>query len=625
MEQVDNRVQEFEFVAEIKQLLDIIINSLYTHPEIFIRELISNASDALHKIRFKRLTEPNILNPEAELRIDITVNPETRTFKIEDSGIGMTREEVIAQIGTIAHSGTANFLKNLKKDGDHFDINLIGKFGVGFYSVFMVTDEVTLETRSYLPDSVGVRWKSNGKEKYSIEEIERPNRGTLIYFTLKEDFKEFAEPNKVKEIIKKYSNFVDFPIYVNCEKVNTIDAIWRKKKEDVSKEEIESFYKFLTGDENPPLSYLHFSVEGNINFNALLFIPDTPPSYYWRDFFDKTISLYSHKVFIQDDNPEILPEYLRFVRGVLDTDDLPLNISRETVQNSPIIAKIKQILTNKILNHLEELSETEKEKYARFIQNFGQILKGGITIDSANRDRIINLLRYQSTTLPENEYTSFKDYITRMKEDQKAIYYVITDSRSSLHRNPNLEYFLKNNYEVLIMTDPIDSLVVPLIREYDGKPLKSIDKVDVEIHKESEESGALEPEVANKLFERMKSVLGDRVLNVQESKRLVDSPVTLVAPYFGYDSQTERIFKIIDKNYQKSKKILEVNTSHPLIRNLARILHQDENEKIIDRIIEQLYFETLVLEGELEEPTEFVHGLNEILEKFTEIFQKSEN
>ncbi|MCX7909893.1 MAG: molecular chaperone HtpG [Ignavibacteria bacterium] len=621
MEAIENKVEEFEFVAEIKQLLDIIINSLYTHPEIFIRELISNSSDALHKIRFKRLTEPEILNPELELRIDITLDPENGIFRIEDTGIGMTKEEVITQIGTIAHSGTASFLKNLKEKQENIDLNLIGKFGVGFYSVFMVTDEVILETRSYLPSAKGVRWKSNGRDTYFIEEISRPNRGTLIYFKLKEEFKDFAKPEKVKEIIKKYSNFVDFPIFVNNEKVNTIEAIWRKKKEEISKKEIDDFYKFLTGDEKPPLAHLHLSVEGNVNFNALLFIPESPTPYYWRDFFDKTINLYSHKVFIQDDNPDILPEYLRFVRGVLDTDDFPLNISRETIQSSPLISKIRNVLTTKILNFLQELSENEKDKYSKFIHNFGQILKGGITIDSANKDKIINLLWYQSTFLKENEYTSLKDYISRMKEDQKSIFYVITDSRSSLNRNPNLEYFLKNNYEVLIMTDPIDALIVPLINEYDGKPLKSIDKVDTEITKRSEtDAGKLEPEIANKLFDHMKKVLGDRVLNVQESNRLVESPVSLVAPYFGYDPQSEKIFKIIDKNYQVSKKILEVNTSHPLIKNLAKLLIENNVEHIVNNIIEQLYFQTLVLEGEISEPTEYVKKMNELLQEFTNKF-----
>ena len=619
MEMEGKKAQEFEFVAEIKQLLDIIIHSLYTHPEIFIRELISNSSDALHKIRFKRLTEPDILNPEAELRIDIWVDKDTGLFKIEDTGIGMTKEEVITQIGTIAHSGTANFLKNLKQGEQQIDLNLIGKFGVGFYSVFMVTDEVILETRSYLPSSTGVRWKSLGAEKYSIEEIERPNRGTLIYFKLKDEYKEFSDPEKVKEIIRKYSNFVDFPIYVNNEKVNTIEAIWHKKKDELTFDEAVSFYKFLTKDENPPLTYLHFSVEGSVNFKALLYIPETPPPYYWRDFFDTTIHLYSHKIFIQNDNQEIIPEYLRFVRGVLDTDDFPLNISRETIQSSPIIAKIKQILTSKILSHLEELSQNEPQKYSKFIQNFGQIFKGGILIDTNNKSRIVNLLRFQSTLLPEGEYTSFKDYVARMKPEQKSIYYVLTDSRSSLNRNPNLEYFLKNNLEVLIMTDPIDALVIPSIGEFDGKLLKSIDKVDVEIQSQRDDANRLEPDEANLLLERFKQVLGDRVLNVQESLRLVDSPVTLVAPVFGLDPQSEKIFKMIDKNYQQSKKILEVNTTHPLIKNLAKILKENKEQNLVDEIILNLYEGTLMLENQLENPKEFIQRTNELILKLTEL------
>lgn len=618
MDETSKTIQEYEFVAEIKQLLDIIVHSLYSNPEIFIRELISNASDALHKIRFKRLTDPEILNPETELRIDIFVDKDTGLFKIEDTGIGMTKEEVITQIGTIAHSGTANFLKNFKKDNNQIDLNLIGRFGVGFYSVFMVTDEVTLETRSCKVDSFGVRWKSSGSEKFTIEEIERPYRGTLIYFKLKDEYKEFANPNKVIEIIRKYSNFVDFPIYVNNEKVNTVEAIWHKRKDDLTEEEISSFYKFLTKDENPPLSYLHLSIEGSVNFKALLYIPETPPPYYWRDFFDTTIHLYSHKVFVQNDNQEIIPDYLRFVRGVLDTDDFPLNISRETIQHSPIIAKIRQILTTKILSHLEELSEKEPQKFNKFIQNFGQIFKGGILIDSTNKEKIVNLLRYPSTLLPEGEYISFKDYVARMKVEQKSIYYVLTDSRNSLSRNPNLEFFLKNNYEVLILTDPIDALIVPTIGDYDGKPLKSIDKIDVEIQSQRDENERLEPELANLLLDKFKQVLGDRILNVQESNRLVDSPVTLVAPVFGLDPQSEKIFKMLDKNYIQSKKILEVNTTHPLIKNLARMVQTNKEDKFVDKIILNLYEETLILENQLEKPEEFIKRTNELLLKLTE-------
>ncbi len=618
MDGVSKTIQEYEFVAEIKQLLDIIVHSLYTNPEIFIRELISNASDALHKIRFKRLTDPEILNPETELRIDIFVDKDTGLFKIEDTGIGMTKEEVITQIGTIAHSGTANFLKNFKKDNNQIDLNLIGRFGVGFYSIFMVTDEVTLETRSYKVNSVGVRWKSTGSEKFTIEEIERPNRGTLIFFKLKDECKEFANPDKVKEIIRKYSNFVDFPIYVNNEKVNTVEAIWHKRRDDLTEEEITSFYKFLTKDENPPLSYLHLSIEGSVNFKALLYIPETPPPYYWRDFFDTTIHLYSHKVFVQNDNQEIIPDYLRFVRGVLDTDDFPLNISRETIQHSPIIAKIRQILTTKILSHLEELSEKEPQEFNKFIQNFGQIFKGGILIDSTNKEKIVNLLRYQSTLLPEGEYISFKDYVARMKAEQKSIYYVLTDSRNSLSRNPNLEFFLKNNYEVLILTDPIDALIVPTIGDYDGKPLKSIDKIDVEIQSQRDENERLEPELANLLLDKFKQVLGDKVLNVQESNRLVDSPVTLVVPVFGLDPQSEKIFKMLDKNYIQSKKILEVNTTHPLIKNLAKMIQTNKENKFVDKIILNLYEETLILENQLEKPEEFIKRTNELLLNLTE-------
>ncbi|MCX7879809.1 MAG: molecular chaperone HtpG [Ignavibacteria bacterium] len=614
--------QEFEFVAEIKQLLDIIINSLYTHPEIFIRELVSNSSDALNKIRLISLTQHNIQSPELELRIDITVDPTTNKFSIEDTGIGMTRDEVIRQIGTIAHSGTSNFLKPFANDQKQLDINLIGRFGVGFYSVFMVTEEVTLETRSYLPDSTAVRWKSSGKEKYIVEEIERERRGTLVYFNLKPEHKEFANPEKVKEIIKRYSNFVGFPIYVNNERVNTIESIWHKKKEELEETEVIEFYKFITNDTNPPLSFFPIQVEGTVNFKALLFIPDSPPKLFWQSFFEKTIHLYSHRVFIQDDNSEILPEYLRFVRGVLDTEDLPLNISRETIQNSPVISKIRQILTSRILNHLEELLTTNPDKYDRFIETFGQILKGGISIDSSNKERIISLLKYQSTTLPKGQYTTLDDYIARMKEGQKSIYYVLANSRDLIERNPNLEYFKRNNLEVLIMTDPIDAFVVPFITEYKDKPLKSIDKADPEIKKdETYEAKKLDPVLANKLFERFKQVLGDKVLNVQESNRLIEFPITLVAPQYGLDPQSEKIFKILDKDFIKTKRILEINTSHPLICNLAEIVDKNSDEKILNDIILQLYEGTLLLDGEIENTLGFVERLNNLIQQLTDFLK----
>lgn len=610
---------EYEFVAEVKQLLDIIVNSIYTHPEIFIRELISNASDALNKIRLLRLTEPEILDPEIDLQINIFVDPKTSNFIIEDTGIGMTKEEVIQQIGTIAHSGTLEFLKKLKDEKAKDNLNLIGKFGVGFYSVFMVAEEVTIETRSYLPKAIGIRWKSQGKDRYTVEEIEKPRRGTKIFFKLKEQFKEFANPERVKESIKRYSNFIDFPIFVNNEKVNTIQAIWYKKKEEITKEEIEEFYKFITSDSESPLSYFQIAVEGTINFRALLFIPKSFPSYFVPEFFEKTLLLYSNKVFIQNNNQEILPDYLKFVKGIVDTEDLPLNISRETIQSSPLIPKIRQILTSKILNHLEELSTSDNEKYNELIKSFGNIFKSGITLDTTNREKIIELLRFQSSRTEPGKLISLSEYVQNMKPEQKEIYYVLAESFESLDRNPNIEYFRKNDIEVLVLTDPIDALVIPFIYEYKNKPLKSIDKADINIKKsELDQEERLDIEVANKVFDRIKNVLGERILNVQESNRLVDSPVTLVAPRYGYEPQAEKIYKIINKDFQRSQKILEVNTAHKIIKNLAIMLERNSQNYLIDLIIMQLYEEALLLEGELENPKGFIERLNQILTKVME-------
>ncbi len=613
--EVENKVKEFEFVAEIKQLLDLIINSLYVHPEIFVRELISNSSDALHKIRFIKLTNPDVLDPEQELRIDIFVDPSSNTFIIEDTGIGMTEEEVIEQIGTIAKSGTFNFLNQIKDD-NKLDLNLIGKFGVGFYSVFMVTDEVTLQTRSYKPDSTAVQWKSDGKGKYTIKPIERQRRGTKIYFKLKEDYKEFSQPERVKEIIRKYSNFVDFPVYVNNEKVNTVQAIWHKSKDELTEQEAKEFYKFLTNDENEPLSYFQLSVEGSVSFKALLFIPKKLPALYFQDFIDKSIALYSHKVFIQDDNPEILPVYLRFVRGVVDTEDLPLNVSRETVQNSIVIRKIRQILTNKILAHLEDLSNERADDYSLFIDQFGQILKGGIPVDEENRKKIIELLRFHSSSQPDFAFTSLKDYVSRMKPEQTEIYYTLVDSLENAFRNPNMEYFKENNIEVLLLDEPVDALILPYIIDYQGKPLKSIDKANIRIEeKGGNGDGYPSIELLNKFIDKVKTILGDKVLNVQISNRLVESPATLVASEYAFDQKAEKIFKILDKNFQKSPKIFEINPKHKIIKSLIKKFENEPEDELIDKVIIQLYEQTLLLEGELESPHNFVNRMNEILEQ----------
>ena len=616
--QTKPKLEEFEYRAEMKQLLHLIVHSLYTHPEIFLRELISNSSDALNKVRFRGLTDKNILNPNASLQIKIELDDKKNTFSIEDTGIGMTRDELISEIGTVAHSGTLEFLQRVQKEKKTLDGNLIGQFGVGFYSVFMVTDEVTIETRNADPDSKGYRWKSGGEGKFSIEEIDRKERGTKISFTLKKDSEEFADEYRVKEIIKKYSNFVDFSIYVGKEQVNRVTALWQKPKNDIKDEEMNEFYKFISNDFNQPLGHLHLAIEGTVNFKALLFIPENAPPTFFRDDLEKTVQLYSNKIFIQDDAKELLPEYLRFIKGVVDTEDVPLNVSREWVQNSPVVAKIKNVLVSKILGFLEEWSKNEPEKFKKFYQNFGPLFKTGINVDFTNRDKIIDLLRFESTVTENGEMTSLKNYVSRMRDNQKEIYYLSSDNKETIKRNPNLEYFRKNDIEVLLLTDPVDIFIVPSITEYDKKPLKSIDKADIDLKVDEEtKKEALNENLSKSLMGIFKEVLGDKVEDVIESKRLVDSPATLVSGKEGMDSSMEKMMKMMDKDFTGSKKILEINTNHPLIKNLSKLNLADDKDPLLRSCILQIYDGALLINDTLEKPTDFVKRMTEIMEKAT--------
>jgi len=614
-----SQAEQFEFRAEMKQLLHLIVHSLYTHPEIFLRELISNSSDALNKVRFRGLTDKNILDPNADLKITITLDAKKNQFSIEDTGVGMTKEELINEIGTVAHSGTLEFLQKLSKQKKPLDGQLIGQFGVGFYSVFMVTDEVTIETRHADPDSKGYRWTSKGEGTFTIEESERQQRGTKISFTLKEDAKEFAEDYRVKDVIRKYSNFVDFPIYVDKEQVNRVTALWQQQKSDIKKEELDEFYKFVSNDFQPPAGHMHLNIEGAVNFKALIFMPDTAPPTLFREDLEKTVHLYSNKIFIQDNAKELLPEYLRFVKGVVDTEDLPLNVSREWVQSSPVIVKIKNTLVSKILSFLEDWSKTEPEKFRKFHQNFGPLFKTGINTDFTNRDRIIDLLRFESTVTEKDQFTSLKNYVSRMKEDQKEIYYLTGENMEVIKRSPNLEYFKDKDIEVLLLTDPVDIFIIPSIPEYDKKPLKSIEKADIDVkldEKSKEES--LNENLSKSLIEVFKETLRDKVENVIESKRLVDSPATLVSGKEALDSSMERMMKYMDKDFTGSKKILEINTRHPLIKNLSRINMADSKSPILRSCIMQLYEGILVLNQNLESPGEFIKRMTEIMVKATE-------
>ena len=610
-----DETQTYEFKAELKQLLHLIIHSLYTQPEIFLRELISNASDALNKVRFMQLTNQNILDPERELKIIIEVDPKKRTFSIEDTGIGMTREELIENIGTVAKSGTLQYLEQIQKEGKQIDADIIGQFGVGFYSVFMVTDEVTIETRHASPDSKAYLWKSDGKGKFSISEIIRPERGTRISFTLKEEYKDFAEEYYVKSIIQKYSNFINFPIYVGKERVNSIEALWRKPKDEIKEDELIEFYKFLTNDINPPLGHLHLSLEGSVNFKALLFVPSSTPYDIFYEIREKSLHLYANRVFVQDNATDLLPEYLRFIKGVVDTEDLPLNISRQVTQDSPVMAKIRNVLTTRILAMLEDWAKNDVSKYEKFYKNFGHIFKLGVTTDFANKDKIIKLLRFETTAKNKGELTSLDEYIARMPKDQKEIYYLTGENREIAERNPKLEYFRKHNLEVLLLVDPIDIFIIPTIYEYEKKKFQSIEKADLKLEKkaQSAEGEALEENLLKSLIAVFKETLGDKVEDVIVSNRLVDSPATLVVGKEGLEPQIEKFMKMMNQEVKPQKKILEINPAHPLIKNLSRLNLGNSHDPLLRQSILQIYESALLLDGNLENPTEFVARMVDIL------------
>jgi molecular chaperone HtpG len=618
MSEHPSTIHEYEYKAEMRQLLHLIIHSLYTHPEVFLRELISNASDALNKVRFMQLTNQPVLHPEQQLKITIELDKDLRTFSITDTGIGMTQKDLIERIGTIASSGTLDFLAKMKATESTVSGDLIGQFGVGFYSVFMVTDEVTIETRYASGDGLAFRWRSIGEGKFSIEEIDRDTRGTRIMFTFKEEAKEFAEEWRIKDIIRKYSNFVDFPIFIGETQVNTVTALWHRGKDEVTEEERNEFFKFITNDYTPPLGHLHLNLEGRVNFKALLFVPGSAPDLRMDLRTEKSLQLYANKVFIQDDCKDLLPEYLRFVRGVVDTEDLPLNVSREVTQSSPVMTKIREVLTSRILGMFEEWSASEPEKYTTFIRNFGPRLMIGVSTDFANRDKLIELLRFETTKTEEGALTSLKEYVLRMKDDQKEIYFLTGENRNAVLRNPNLEYFRSNDIEVILLTDPVDIWGMPAIHEYDKKQLHSIEKADINIRrgKKSEEVTVSGKQAKNLLIV-FKETLGDKVEEVVESDRLVDSAATLVVGKSGLDPQMERMMKMFDKEYQGQKKILELNMAHPLIRNLAAMNDAHRDDELLRRSIEQLYEAALLIENNLQTPAEFVQRMTDFMERAT--------
>ena len=627
------QTKKYEFKAEVKKLLDILVHSLYTSREIFLRELISNASDALDKVRFEITKGTDVLDKELPLEIRIDFDDKKNTITISDTGIGMSHDELITNIGTIAKSGSEEFLKQLSENKEAAN-NIIGRFGVGFYSVFMVAKEVIIKSKSFKKDAPAVWWKSDGSGDYEIAELDEPiKRGTTIEIYLRDDAKEFADKYRLEGIIKRHSNFISFPIYLKGEKINTIAALWREPKSSVKPEQYNEFYKFLTHDTEDPLEIIHTSVDAPIQFNALLFIPKKSYEFWRFNRDDYGLDLYVRRVLIQHQNKDLLPEYLSFVKGVVDSEDLPLNISRETLQENIIFTKIANSVTTNVLSHLQKVAKENPEKYSEFWKEHGRIFKLGY-MDFANADKYQQLLRFNSSiSKDEKELISFEDYVSRMKEGQKEIYYAVGSNRDAITLNPHLEIFKSKGLEVLYLYDPVDEFVISSIRKYKDFELKSVDNADLksiekfeDIEKKDDQIEKLSKDDEkhfDSLLAKMKDILGDKVTEVKESKRLKESPATLINPDDSMSSTMHKILKMANKDISipNQKRVMEVNKDHKLIRNLLDIFKKNSKDQFIADTTEQLYESALLLEGNLDDPHKLVNRLNKMLTEASELYK----
>ncbi len=612
---------QYEFKAEIKQLLDILVHSLYTNREIFLRELISNASDALDKIRFESNRGTEIIDKELPLEIRINFDKKKKLLLIEDTGIGMTKEEIITNIGTIAKSGSAEFINQLKENKENAG-SIIGKFGVGFYSVFMVAEKVIIKTKSYKAEEAAYEWISDGSGSYELSESDKKSRGTVIEIHLKKDAEDFAEKYRLEQIIKKHSSFISFPIFVEKERVNTIPALWREPRTNIKLEQYNEFYKFLTYDNEEPFEVIHKSVDAPIQFSSLLFIPKKNFDFFGINREDYGLDLYVRRVLIQHQNKDLLPEYLSFIKGVVDSEDLPLNISRETLQENIVFTKISQSVTSQVLSHLIKLAVDNSEKYLQFWKEHGKIFKMGYS-DYQNQEKYLELLRFNSSFNEKAEdVISLAEYVERMKKDQKEIYYISGSSRESIKIDPHLEIFKLKGLEVLYLYEPADEFVISSIMKYKDYEFKSVDQVDlkklnkldnVEEKKETEKLSSDDELHFSSLLARFKDILGDKVKEVRVSERLKDSPACLVNPDNTMSASMQKIMHIMNKDSSTPQKIMEVNKDHRLIRNLLRVFKADKNDPFIGNVAEQLYESSLLLEGYLTDPHELVNRINNLL------------
>lgn len=611
----------YQFKAEIKQLLDILVHSLYKEREIFLRELISNASDALTRLHFETLTNKEVLDPDAELAIHIeTVEEEERKkLIIKDSGDGMDAEELRQNLGTIAQSGAKAFLERIRED-DVRPGDIIGQFGVGFYSTFMVAEEVRVVSRGYRPDAAAAAWISSGDASFRITEAEKEDRGTEIHILLKKDAEEFADHWRLRQIIKKHSDFVPYPIYVAGEQANQQTSLWRKQSSEIDAEDYKKFYQQLTLDFEEPLATIHLTSDAPVHLRALLFIPAKAERGILSARTEPGLKLYSHNVLIQEYCTDLLPKWLSFVDGVVDSEDLPLNVSRETVQNSRLMRQLGRTLRRRVLRELSDIAAKEPEKYAAFWQQFGRAIKQGLAMEPDGKEDILPLFRFYSSK-SEDQLISLDDYVSRMAEGQEQIYYVLGDDVTSVSFSPHLDPFKARDLEVLYWVDPLDPFMAPLLTEYQEKPLKNVDdaalelpEIEEEMEKAEREEPALDEADFNRFVGRCVTTLGERVVEVRASKVLKNSPARLVSPEDATNREIHRLYRFMDQELEIPKRILEVNRSHPLIVNLARTLAEEPAAEIIDLSIEQLYESALLQEGIHPNPVAMLPRVQKLME-----------
>ncbi len=633
-----------KFETEVQQLLDLVIHSLYSNKDIFLRELISNASDAIDKVRFEAHSNESLLEGNADWKIKIIADKEAGTLTLRDNGIGMTVEQVEENIGTIARSGTRAYLENLKSKQVQDNPELIGQFGVGFYSSFMVADKVVMVTRIAGDKGAGCLWESTGDGSYTVEECEKDSRGTDVILHLKDEMKEYLDEWKIRSIIKKYSDYVQDPIVMDItreesprgldgkaiegaekitkieeETLNSMKAIWTRVKSEITPEEYEEFYKHISHDYDKPLKTIHYSAEGTSEFRAILYLPSHRPfDLFFREH-KKGVQLYVKRVFITDNCEHLIPDYLRFVKGVVDSSDLPLNVSREILQEDVQLKRIEKSLVGKILSTLLEMKEKENEQYLKFFKEFGPVLKEGLHFDHANKEKLQELVLFESSSKEAGQLVSLKEYVERMPEGQTEIYFITGTSRSLVEKSPHLEIFKKKGYEVFFLLDPVDEWVAQALTEYDGKKLKAVDRGDLELGTE-EERKLLEEKKEEQgkqhkgLLEFFSEKLAESVKEVRFSGRLTDSACCLVADDYGMNANMERILKAMNQDVPESKRILELNPDHPLIAVLAELYEKDKEDPRLTDYGELLLDQALLTEGSpIKDPLHFTKLITQLM------------